>query len=104
MAKLDHFRMIHNRHLVWLVPKLPLALILLLVADWLIGSSVIAGDKFRLINTVGVIIALQIINNLFIKVPEGLGTIWTRGLVVCPNNPLSTKKISRSSSKTSRAP
>jgi hypothetical protein len=41
---------------------------------------------------VGVIIALQIINNLFIKVPEGLGTIWTRGLVVCPNNPLSTKK------------
>jgi hypothetical protein len=91
LTRLETFRVIRNKHLDWLFPKLALVLILFLVADWLIGPRIIAGDIFRLINAVGIIVVLLLTYNVFIKVPETLETIWTRGLIGRPDNHSSTK-------------
>lgn len=80
-AVLGHFKVIRSPLLQWVVVNLPSVLALLLLADWLIGRSIFAGDVFRLSGAVTIIIEMLIIRVLFDKVPEALRTIWERGLL-----------------------
>ncbi len=91
IARLEHFQVIRNRYLKWLVTNLPVLLTLLFLIDWLIGPNIFARDLFRLSAILGVIIELLIFNSLFTKVPEALGIIWTRGLVASGRGASSTQ-------------
>jgi hypothetical protein len=61
---------------------LPAGLLLLLLADWLIGGGSFTRDTFRLSAVLTVTIVFLLTNYLFNKVPEALNTIWTRRLIV----------------------
>jgi len=83
---LDRFQVMDNPTLRWLVLNLPIIFALLLLADWLIGSSIFAGDLFRLSAVVTVVVEILLVRILFDKVPEALCTIWRRGLVGLPGD------------------
>ncbi len=83
---LDRFQVMDSPTLHWLVINLPIVFALLLLADWLIGSSIFAGDLFRLSGVITVVVEILLVRILFDKVPEALCTIWRRGLVGLPDD------------------
>ena len=83
---LDCFQVMDNPTLRWLVFNLPIIFALLLLADWLIGSRIFAGDLFRVSGVVTVVVEIVLVRILFDKVPEALCAIWRRGLVGLPDD------------------
>ena len=65
---------------------MPIALVLFLLIDWLIGLNVFVHDLFRLSGIIVGIAELLILSILFSKVPQTLRVIWTRGLIANTNN------------------
>lgn len=81
LDELEHFYPIANPLLRVLISNLSPILIILLLADWLVGSKAFTGDVLRLPAVLVCILELMIINSLFNKVPEALRSIWVQGLV-----------------------
>jgi hypothetical protein len=81
LDELEHFYPIANPLVRVLVSNLPPVLVILLLADWLVGSKAFAGDVLRLPAVLVCILELVIINSLFNKVPKALRSIWVQGLV-----------------------
>lgn len=89
--RISNLRVISNRFLQSTIAYLPVLLVVLLVADWLIGGGVFANDLFRLSGVLSVAIELLILGSLFKNLPETLGSMWTRGLVSYPKDTQQTQ-------------
>ncbi len=82
LTKLEGLQVIRNRYQRWMSAKLPILLVLLLLADWLIGPQVFAKDLFRLSGILCAIVELLVVNYLFAQAPQTLKMVWIRGLIV----------------------
>jgi hypothetical protein len=69
------------RLVITTLPYLPVVLAFLLLLDWLMGPGHFARDIFPLTAVIALIIELIIFNEVFNKVPEALGKIWSRDLI-----------------------
>ena len=79
--RLKTFNVISNRFFGVLVEFAPIGIILLLLADWLIGSSAFVGDTFRFSGVLVIAIELFILNHLFGQLSGALELVWKRNLI-----------------------
>ena len=86
VARLKTFQIIASPFFRSAFGSLPAVLLLLLLADWLIGGGSFTRDTFRLSAVLTVTLVFALTQYLFNKVPETFLTIWTRKVIVpAPN-------------------
>jgi hypothetical protein len=81
VERIRNLQIISGRLLRITVASLPFLIVILLLADWLVGSRVFAGDLLRLSTVLTVAVEVFVLNWLFRKLPESLELIWTRNLL-----------------------
>lgn len=88
LVALNRFQGVRNRYLLWLIDYIPIILGLLLLADWLRGQgqSAFARDLFRLSSLLVVMVELIVLRVIFVRVPQDLRLVWTRGMIRSPND------------------
>lgn len=81
VERLRNLKVISNHLLRTAVASLPIVMVVLLLADWLIGSRAFAGDLFRLSGVLTIAVELFVLDRLFGNLPEALELIWARDLL-----------------------
>ncbi|HKZ70399.1 MAG TPA: hypothetical protein VJ020_09985 [Anaerolineales bacterium] len=85
--RLRNLKVISNNLLRTALASLPILIVVLLLADWLIGSRAFAGDLFRLSSVLAVAVELFVLDQLFRNLPEALELIWARDLLFAGSDP-----------------
>lgn len=86
VERLRNLKVISNHFLRTAIASLPILIVLLLLADWLIGSRAFAGDLFRLSGVLSIAIEFIILGQLFRNLPEALESIWARDMLLYSND------------------
>ena len=81
VERLRNLKVVSNRFLRTGIASLPILVVLLLLADWLIGSRAFAGDLFRLTGVLTIAIEFIVLGQLFGNLPEAFESIWARDLL-----------------------
>jgi hypothetical protein len=74
-------KVIRNSFLRITVAILPGFILLLLLADWLVGNRVLAGDPLRRYALLVIAVEFFVFQDLFGKIPAVIETIWNRNLI-----------------------
>jgi hypothetical protein len=82
VERLRNLKVISSHPLRTAVASLPIVIVVLLLADWLIGSRAFAGDSFRLSGVLTIAVELFVLGQLFGNLPDALELIWARNLLV----------------------
>lgn len=85
-AALSSFSLLPRGRLRTVAGNGAVGIVVLLLADWLLGTSAFVGDPFRLTALATVIVELIIVVMLFDRVPIALRTLWERGLLGASRN------------------
>jgi len=86
IPKLATFQVISNPFTRFVVSGLPVLIVILLLADWLVGSKAFVGDMIRLTGVLTIALMSVLANYLFNQVPPALSVIWQRKLIVSSND------------------
>jgi len=86
VPKLATFQVISNPFTRFVVSGLPVLIVSLLLADWLIGSKAFVGDMIRLTGVLTIALMSVLANYLFNQVSPALSVIWQRKLIVAAND------------------
>ena len=81
VERLRNLKVISHHFLRTGIASLPILVVLLLLADWLIGSRAFAGDLFRLSGVLTIAIEFIVLGQLFRNLPEAFESIWSRDLL-----------------------
>ncbi|MBN2119004.1 MAG: hypothetical protein JW730_20720 [Anaerolineales bacterium] len=91
--RLKGFRVLRNRRIQTVFSWIPALLLLLVLADWLIGAGAFSRDTFRMTGVLTVAFILLSIQSLFDRLPRVLETIWRRGLIDVQSGNAETNKF-----------
>jgi hypothetical protein len=83
-ARLRSLHVIRSRSAQTLFRALPVLLVLLVLADWLLGGGAFSRDTFRMTGVLTVAAVLLAVQALFDRMPNVLETIWRRDLIAAP--------------------
>jgi hypothetical protein len=83
--RLKAFRVLKNARLRKILGWIPALLVLLVLADWLIGAGTFSRDVFRMTNVLNAALILLVVQMLFDRLPRAFETVWRRGLIDVPS-------------------
>lgn len=81
ITRLENFRILVNPKVRTLFEWIPPLILLLMLADWLVGPGTFSRDTFRMTGMLTVALVMAAIQILFDRLPRVLKTIWRRGLI-----------------------
>jgi hypothetical protein len=80
--QLANFQVVSNSFTRFVFSSLPVLIVVLLLADWLIGSKAFAGDMIRLTGLLTIALMCVLANYLFSQVPAAFSIVWQRNLIL----------------------